>query len=135
MRQRLRQRRPLISIYLGVVAVTALVLVIWVLPSLLTEHPHIPKPADRHKAIADTRTGLVAMLAAIGAAGGLAYTARTYRLSREGQITDRYSKAVEQLGSSTPDVRVGGLYALRRLMNESPQDYGAIVDVVEAFLP
>jgi hypothetical protein len=30
--------------------------------------------------MSDTRTGLVAILAAIGAAGGLAFTARTYRL-------------------------------------------------------
>src|SRR5690242_5696390 len=37
-------------------------------------------------------------LVAASAAGGLAYTARTYRLSREGHFTDRYSKAVEQLG-------------------------------------
>ena len=49
---------------------------------------------------ADTRTGLVAPLVAIGAAGGLAYTARTCRLARESHITDRYSTAVAQLGRS-----------------------------------
>ena len=51
-------------------------------------------------------------MAALGAAVGLAYTARTYRLSREGQLTDRYTKAVEQLGSDKIEVRLGGLYAL-----------------------
>jgi aspartyl-tRNA synthetase len=39
------------------------------------------------------------------------YTARNFTLSREGQVTDRYTKAIEQLGSDKPDVRTGGIYA------------------------
>jgi uncharacterized protein YjbI with pentapeptide repeats len=133
-RQRLQQRRPLVLIYLGLVAVAALAFVIWVLPLVLTEHPYIPKSAERHTAITQTRTSLVAMLAAIGAAGGLAFTARTYRLSREGHITDRYSKAVEQLGSDKIEVRLGGIYALERLMRDSPSDRPTIVEVLAAFI-
>src|SRR4051794_872282 len=102
----MRQRRPPLLVLAGfaVAVLAVLVLVIWVLPSLLTEHPRISKPADRHQAITNTRTGLALVLTALGAVGGLAFTARTYwlgqetyRLSREGHITDRYSKAVEQL--------------------------------------
>jgi hypothetical protein len=137
-RQRLQQRRRLVLTYLGLIVVAAivaaLVLVIWVLPSVLTEHPHIASSPDRHKAITDTRTGLVATLAAIGAAGGLAYTARTYRLSREGQITDRYSKAVEQLGDEKIEVRLGGIYALERLMHDSPDDQPTIMETLAAFV-
>jgi hypothetical protein len=53
-------------------------------------------------AAAVTRTGLIAGLAGLAALGGLAVTARTYRLTEQGQITDRYTKAIEQLalGSS-----------------------------------
>src|SRR4051812_18837241 len=141
--QYLQRRRRVALIYLGVVAavlvlVTVLVLVVWVLPTVLTEHPHIPKSVDRHKAITDTRTGLVAMLVAIGAAGGLAYTARTYALSRAGQITDRYSKAIEQLGSDALDVRLGGIYALERLAYDSRRKkeqntQNTIVEVLSAF--
>jgi uncharacterized protein YjbI with pentapeptide repeats len=133
-RRRLQRRRRLVLSYLGVVAVAVIVLVFWILPSVLTEHPRIPKSADRHKAITDTRTGLVAMLAALGAAGGLAYTARTYRLSREGQITDRYSKAVEQLGDEKIEVRLGGIYALERLMHDSPADQPTIMETLTAFV-
>jgi hypothetical protein len=35
---------------------------------------------------------------------------RTYRLTQQGQITDRYTKAIEQLGSDKLDVRLGGIY-------------------------
>jgi len=36
-------------------------------------------------------------------------------LTEQGQITDRYTKAVEQLGSDKLDVRIGGIYALERI--------------------
>jgi pentapeptide repeat protein len=121
-------------IFLGVVAVVALVGVVWVLPSVLTQHPRLHDPAEQHKAITDTRTGLVATLAAIGAAGGLAYTARTYRLSREGQLTDRYSKAVAQLGDEKIEIRLGGIYALERLMRDSPADQPTNMETLAAFV-
>jgi uncharacterized protein YjbI with pentapeptide repeats len=132
--QRFQRRRPLALTYLGLAGVAVIVLVIWVVPTVLTEAPHIDSPSDRHKAINDTRTGLVAILAAIGAAGGLAYTARTYRLSRAGQITDRYSKAVEQLGDEKIEVRLGGIYALERLMHDSAADQPTIMETFAAFV-
>jgi uncharacterized protein YjbI with pentapeptide repeats len=133
-RQRFHQRRWLFLSYLGLVAIVGVAAVIWVLPSVLIRHPHIDSAAQRHQAIAATRTGLVAGLAAIGAAGGLAYTARTYRLSREGHITDRYSKAVEQLGDENIEVRLGGIYALERLMRDSPADQPTIMETLAAYV-
>ena len=44
-----------------------------------------------------------------------------YRLSQEDQFTDRYSK-VEQPGDDKLEVRLGGSYALERLMADSPRD-------------
>jgi hypothetical protein len=70
----------------------------------------------------------------MGAGVGLAYTARTYRLSREGHLTDRYTKAVEQLGSDKIEVRLGGIYALERLMRDSPTDQPTIVEVLAAYI-
>jgi hypothetical protein len=87
----------------------------------------------RGTAITNTRTGLVATLAALGAGVGLAYTARTYRLSREGHLTDRYTKAVEQLGSDKIEVQLGGIYALERLMRDSSTDQPTIVEVLAAY--
>jgi Pentapeptide repeats (8 copies) len=134
----------------GVVVVAGLV--VWLLPALLTQHPHLATPADRYKAEADVRTGLVALLAVLGGLGGLYYTGRTFRLSKdaqiaerdysqktlrlseEGQITDRYSKAVDQLGDDSPEVSLGGLYALGRIMRDSPRDEQAVVAVLSAFV-
>src|SRR5664279_1804546 len=132
-RGRVRDRRGLVYLYAGLLAGVAAVLVVWPLPSLLTRHPRVDAAA-RHTAITNTRTGLVATLAVLGAGVGLAYTARTYRLSREGHLTDLYTKAVEQLGSDKIEVRLGGIYALERLMRDSPTDQPTIVEVLAAYI-
>jgi hypothetical protein len=79
-----------------------------------------------------------AIVAALGALifNGISATATSNQLelSRDGQLTDRYSRAVEQLGSDSPEVRLGGIYALERLMRDSPADQPTIVEVLAAFV-
>ncbi len=130
MRERVHTRRSLAYLYAGLFAA---VLVVWSLPSLLTRYPRVDAAA-RHTAITATRTGLAGILAVMGAGVGLAYTARTYRLSREGHLTDRYTRAVEQLGSDKIEVRLGGIYALERLMRDSPTDQPTIMEVLAAYI-
>ena len=36
-------------------------------------------------------------------------------------MTDRYTKAIKQLGSKKLDVRIGGIYALERVARDSAQ--------------
>ncbi|MET9412440.1 pentapeptide repeat-containing protein [Streptomyces sp. NPDC002935] len=84
--------------------------------------------------ISGFRTAVVAMGAALVAVIGLVFTGRTLHLSREGHVTDRFSKAVEHLGSAVLEVRLGGIYALERLMRDSPRDRQAMSDVLAAFV-
>ncbi|MFP1627449.1 pentapeptide repeat-containing protein [Streptomyces sp. 5K101] len=67
------------------------------------------------------RTALVACVAAIGAGVALLYTARTYRLNRRGQITERFTKALERLGSEHQYVRIGGILALEQITRDAPE--------------
>ena len=66
-------------------------------------------------ALDNARGGGCTLGAGLFAAGALLFTARNFTLSREGQVTDRYTKAIEQLGSDKLDVRIGGIYALERV--------------------
>lgn len=50
------------------------------------------------------------------------------------RITDLFTKAVEQLGSEKAPVRLGALYALRRLGQENPPQRQTVVDVICAYL-
>ncbi|MFH9960314.1 pentapeptide repeat-containing protein [Streptomyces mirabilis] len=67
------------------------------------------------------RTAMVALIAALGAGIALLYTARTYRLTRRGQITDRFTKALERLGSNEAYVRIGGILALEQIVQDAPE--------------
>jgi Pentapeptide repeats (8 copies) len=56
------------------------------------------------------------------------------QLTREGQLTDRFTRAVEQLGSGDVAVRVGGIYALGRIADESVTDRASIADLLTAYV-
>ncbi|GAA1290404.1 hypothetical protein Psi02_15450 [Planotetraspora silvatica] len=79
-----------------------------------------------------TSIGVIASV--LFTAGGLVYTARSFNSTQDGQITDRYTKAVEQLGSDKLDIRIGGIYALERLAQDSVRDHQTIYDVLAAFI-
>src|SRR5664280_418571 len=107
--------------------------ILWGLPILLTLHPHL-SGFEKHKAINEARTGVAAVLAALGGGAGLGYTARTYRLSGQGQIADRYTRAVEQLGNEGVSVRIGGIHGLARTVRDA-EGYGqVVVSVLAAFV-
>ena len=60
--------------------------------------------------------------------------ARTHELTEQGQVTDRYTKAIEQLGSDKLDVRIGGIYALERVARDSARDHPTVMEVLTAFI-
>jgi hypothetical protein len=57
-----------------------------------------------------------------------------HALSRQGQITERLTRAVDQLGHHSLDVRLGGIYALERIANDSPEDQAPVAEVLSAFV-
>lgn len=74
-------------------------------------------------ALDNARGRLLTLGAGLFAAGALWFTARSFTLSREGQVTDRYTKAITQLGSKKLDVRIGGIYPLERIARDSARDH------------
>ncbi|MEW2195205.1 pentapeptide repeat-containing protein [Streptomyces microflavus] len=55
-------------------------------------------------------------------------------LAKEGQITDRYTAAVGNLGEDKVDVRLGGIYALERIMQDSRRDQPTIANVLATYI-
>jgi len=140
---RWRVSRPVAWVLAGLAGLILLALIgwaIWRVPQLF--YSYVSDPKDRANAEATTRTGILAGLAGIAALVSLRFTARaaqvsqeTFQLTRRGQLTERYTKAIDQLGSKTLDVRMGGIYALEQLVREfdSDQDQKTIVEVLSAF--
>lgn len=109
------------------------------------------QPADG-VVITGFRTMLVALGAGAVAALGLWYTHKGHKqtealfehtrqkdreqaeLTREGQVTDRYVEAIKLLASASPTERLGGIYALERIMRDSEKDYDTVVQVLSAYI-
>lgn len=70
----------------------------------------------------------------------LKVTQENLKVSQEGQITERFTRAVEQLGaidqSGNPaiEIRLGGIYALERISTESEKDYWPIMEILTAYV-
>lgn len=85
-------------------------------------------------AISTTVTAIVALGALYFTGQSLTATREQMALSERGQVTDRFAKAVEHLGSEKIDIRLGGIYSLRRLADDSPRDRIPIVRILTAFV-
>ncbi len=136
----------------------------WLYPSLTRADLHDVSDAAkvqelkgaRLKLQNDARTtllqGLGALLVLTGAAVGAGVTLRQVRatrdqitetatasrsqlaLSEQGQVTDRYTKAIDQLDAKKAlAIRLGGLYALERIAHDSPRDRATIAEVLCAY--
>jgi hypothetical protein len=121
-------------------AAVVLILAIWLIPEWLNSSAGID-PASKLKvedwlaAKNTTRTSMVALLVGMVGVGSFLLAIRSYHLARAGQVTDRYTKAVDQLGErDKPQVRVGGVYALERIARDSPPDQRAVIDVLVAHI-
>lgn len=55
-------------------------------------------------------------------------------LTQQGQMAERFSKAIDQLGSSHIDVRLGSIYSLGRVAEGSPEDRRVISDILTVYV-
>jgi len=147
-------RRPvLIAGAVMIVAVILGGLSLWLLPAWLADAS--PQGAAENA----VRGRVVALLGVLGVLGGLVFTGMSFRLSsrtqaetnrhavtnlknatkalrltQRGQITDRYAKAVEMLGDPSPEICVGGIYALEHILRDDSDYERAIVSTLSAFV-
>ena len=130
----------------GIAAVVLALAIVWALfvpvADWLAHHDVGSVKGPLHETALDNARGrLLTLGAGLFAAGALVFTARNFTLSRrtfelteQGQVTDRYTKAIEQLGSDKLDVRIGGIYALERIARDSARDHPTVMEVLTAFI-
>jgi uncharacterized protein YjbI with pentapeptide repeats len=94
-----------------------------------------------------SRATLAQVLGGVAIGIGLYYTWRRITIAeedlkatKEGQITERFTRAVDQLGAidqfGNPaiEIRLGGIYALERIASESEKDYWPIMEILTAYV-
>jgi hypothetical protein len=139
------------AVWLAVLTLSGLLAVlfcaVWVIPRLL--YPPLGSAALRGVASAqariqlqqaqsqlanNARSAVLQGLAGLVLVAGAVATWWQVHISRQGQITDRYSKAVDQLASRSVDVRIGSIYAMERIAKNSAADRTAILFLLGAFV-
>jgi hypothetical protein len=79
-------------------------------------------------------TSLTAVAALFFTSKSIQATNNQLKIAEQGQITDRYNAAITNLGSHSVEIRLGGIYALQRLMQDSPRDQPTVIAVLCAFV-
>ena len=122
---------------LGVIVLFAVV--VGVLLALLNWYI-APTDAEQKQALVVT---LAQILGGTALLSGLYFTWRTLQVNREGQITERFTRAIDQLGATDDktgeprlELRLGGIYALERIDKESPERayHRTVMEVLTAYI-
>jgi uncharacterized protein YjbI with pentapeptide repeats len=79
-------------------------------------------------------TVLTAVAALWFSAQSLLETQKQYSLTERGQLDERFSRSIEQLGSDKPDIELGAIYSLERLAHDSEVDRPVVMQVLAAYL-
>jgi uncharacterized protein YjbI with pentapeptide repeats len=86
------------------------------------------------------RSTLALILAAGGLLLGLGIGWRRLEISRDVRTHERFARAIEQLagersdGSARTETRLGGIYALERLLADSEREYWPVMEVLTAYV-
>jgi hypothetical protein len=115
----------------------------FVAPGMLVSDARIEKATGealaqeqhRLKARNDVRTAGIQLVGVLAIVVGSVLTWRTVRVTREGQITDRYAKAIENLDDekSVP-TQLGAVYALERIARDSRVDHWPVMELLVGYL-
>lgn len=104
-------------------------------------------PYEREKLATEYRRTLIAavtagaqVVAGILLLAGLYFTwrssiaaERTLALATEGQVTERLTRATEQLGAEELGRRLGGIYGLERIARDSERDHWPVMEILSAY--
>lgn len=65
---------------------------------------------------------------------GLIFAWGNLNVAKEGQITERFTRAVDQLGNPAQEIRLGGVHALGIISKESKKDYSTIMTILADYV-
>ena len=119
----IREHGLLLRVVIGAVAFLFVAFFLW--------HLVDPRTPEQRTAFIQTMGGMVGGSALLF---GLYFTARNLQVSQEGQITERFTRAIDHLGSDKMEIRLGGIYALERIARDSERDHWPIMEVLTAYV-
>jgi hypothetical protein len=144
----------LFAVTLLIAALVISIFIVWKLPKLQVAKAFGSTRKNRFERENEARKTLAQIIGGMFILAGFFSSILTIELQRkgqitiqEGQITDRFSRAIEQLGAVEPggkmqsdgrpminiEVRLGGIYSLERIAHDSPRDAWAIIEILSTY--
>ena len=126
---------------MGTVVVLGVVLsILWKFPQWQAKHAE--ESSYQRVTLEDAyRRTLAQILGGLALLYGLYLTQRrivateeSVRVAQEGQVTERFTRAIEQLGHKEMAIRLGGIYSLERIAKDSEKDHGPVMEVLTAYV-
>jgi hypothetical protein len=142
---------PLLIVAFVLSGVIVVLVAAALVPALIVPASQVPDAATRLDLQNSVRTTLLQGVGAVLLIAGAYFTwrqiqlsrdqlrqsldtsAAQLQLSREGQITEQFSRAIEQLGHDKAGVRVGAIYALEQIAKIAPDMRAAIHELLAAY--
>ena len=119
---------------LAFLIIPVILLGLWQIPQWLLSSKKISTPDKQAELENAYRATLVQTLGGVFFFVTAWLTWRNVKVTEEKQLTERFSKAVELLGSDKLEVRLGGIYALERIAKDSEKDYWTIMEILTSFV-
>jgi hypothetical protein len=125
----------------SIIVLLTIIALVWLFPTWLYTEQSYTGAKDLFDVHNETRKTAAQIVVGILLLAGLYLTHKRIkatedqvRVSEEGQITERFTRAVEQLGNEKLEVRLGGIYALERIAKDSPKDHWSVMEVLSAYI-
>ena len=119
---------------LVIVAILLLFIVFWKIPSWQVTNSGVTEFDKKANLENEYRKTMAQILGGFALLGGFYFTWRGLRASEQQQITERFSRAVGQLGDERSAIRIGAIYSLERIARDSRQDYWPVIELLCAFI-
>ena len=121
--------------------------VLWYAPKLQINEAGIEDPKERielendlRATYAQTLGGAILLIALLFAWKRMSTTEKIVEISRQAQMTERFTRAIDQLGATLLtgekkfEIRLGGIYSLERIARESEENHWSVVEILTAYV-
>jgi hypothetical protein len=82
----------------------------------------------------ELRRTIAQILGGVAVLAGVYFAWQQLNVTQQSQITERFTRATEQLGSDKLEIRIGGIAAFERLARDSDKDFGPVFVILETFI-
>lgn len=121
--------------------------VLWYAPKLQINEAGIEDPKERIELENDLRAtytqtlgGAILLIALLFAWKRMSTTEKIVEMSRQAQMTERFTRAIDQLGATLLtgekkfEIRLGGIYSLERIARESEENHSSVMEILTAYV-